>query len=565
MHTRGGRGSGPHDPSTILVSGDLHGDPQHTLYAFQTAFQAGADAIVQVGDFGYWEHMNGGDAFLDLCSHLATENDLPLYWVDGNHENHTWLRRIYGPGGARHKPTPEGFWEIRPGVYYVPRGTRWVWNDVHLMGLGGAYCVAPETKVLTTDLIWVEAGSLVPDDKLIAFDEDLNLPRGKNMTLQESKVESTGRNVLPCYRIKTDRGETVVSAEHLMVWKPSATDRRARRWKAAAEISPGTAVQWMTTPWDVETSRDAGYIAGIFDGEGWIDHTRISFAQNPGLVMEKMLALLEQRGFTISKARQARDAYCERVDICGGKWESLRLLGSTRPERLLDKARVLWDGKEIIGKGKETVPGKAWATVLEVEYLGPREVVTLKTSTRTFIADGFAAHNSVDKFHRLREENKRRRSHYEANGYRAKVGAPTVPYDPEKFQSWWPEEELTDEDMTRALADTTPIDVLFTHDKPRASNPRWNRKDLPECWPNQDKIQTVVNTLKPKLLVHGHLHYRYTDEVRCGDDGRTTRVEGLSCNVDARMDPRDDDPTTSWLLLQLKAPEEDIDSPNTVE
>ena len=283
------------DPSTILVSGDLHGDPQHTLYIFQAALNNDADAIIQVGDFGYWEHVQGGDAFLDLCSDLATQNDLPLYWIDGNHENHTWLRRLYGPGGSRHKPTPEGFWEIRPGVYYVPRGTRWVWSDRHLMGLGGAY--------------------------------------------------------------------------------------------------------------------------------------------------------------------------------------------------------------------------------------------------------------SVDKFYRLRKEREAHASHVYSNKKRREVGAPTKPFDPELHQRWWHEEELTDSEVAAAISDPTPIDILFTHDKPRASTPGWNRKAYPDCLPNQDKIQTVVDKLHPQVVIHGHLHYRYTDYIHNGTEGGYAQVEGLSCNTDAQEN--DKDPDASWLLLRL--------------
>jgi hypothetical protein len=245
--------------------------------------------------------MPGGDAFLDFCSNLATENNLPLYWIDGNHENHTWLRRIYGPGGSKYKPTPDGFWEIRPGVYYIPRGTRWVWNDMHLMGLGGAY--------------------------------------------------------------------------------------------------------------------------------------------------------------------------------------------------------------------------------------------------------------SVDKFLRLKEEKKIYHDHVYANMQRQKAGQPTKPFDPERWQRWWTDEELTDSEIDKALADSTPLDILFTHDKPRGSNPGWNRKDLPECAPNQDKIQKVVMALNPKLLVHGHLHYRYSDYIHNGDPDGYTRVEGLDCNLDAQ--PLAPDPERSFLFVDLRGGEDE--------
>lgn len=112
---------------------------------------------------------------------------------------------------------------------------------------------------------------------------------------------------------------------------------------------------------------------------------------------------------------------------------------------------------------------------------------------------------------------------------------------------WFPEEEATDEHVRCLIAaDPSAIDVMLTHDKPRASNPGWNRKDLTECWPNQDRIQAAVKALNPKLLVHGHLHYRYTDRVRTGD-GTWCRVEGL----DADPPNAAGLPEESWLILDI--------------
>lgn len=283
----------------LLVSGDWHGDPQHAVWTFEQALLNDCSDIFQVGDFGYWEHLEGGVAFLDMCSSVAVENDMRLYWIDGNHENHTMLRALYGPEGERYNPTPEGFWEIRPNVYYVPRGTRWNWNGVELMGLGGAYSV----------------------DK--------------------------------AYRL----GE------------------------------------------EVKEKRD--------------------------------LYRYEKEGWTLS-----------------------------RHQREVKKAQ--------------------------------------------------------------------------------RYGGHTM---------WWPEEEISDEELNYALRDQRPLDILFTHDKPRASNPDWNRKDLPECLPNQDKIQAVVRALTPSLVVHGHLHHHYADTIRSSDAQETT-VIGLECNPDNPKVKRD--PTESYIVLDLR-------------
>jgi hypothetical protein len=262
----------------IILAGDTHGNKGAIRDLFHHALQEGATAIFQLGDFGFWEHTQSGHQFLEKCAFWSKETGIPLYWIDGNHENHTLLRKNYGPGGSKHILTEDGFWQIRPGIYYVPRGTRWTWNGKRIMGLGGAYSVDKE------------------------------------------------------YRL----------------------------------FSEGVA---------------------------------------------------------------GRDAYGQRT------------------------------------KSK-----------------GPRTL-------------------------------------------------------------WWPEEEITDEEVDQILSDESPIDILFTHDKPRGSNPRWNRKDFQECFPNQDRISRVIKALKPSLIAHGHLHYRYDDQIRVDGD-HWAKVVGLACDMDSDAD--------SWILLTLE-------------
>lgn len=119
---------------------------------------------------------------------------------------------------------------------------------------------------------------------------------------------------------------------------------------------------------------------------------------------------------------------------------------------------------------------------------------------------------------------------------------------------WFPEEEMTDDEMDahiqRLLAEgKDQVDVMLTHDKPRSSVPGWNRKDFPECHPNQDRIQRAVRAFKPTYLFHGHLHWWYRMEIRCGDGDEWTTVEGLNCN------PRAAEGTgpkrKSWTIIDL--------------
>lgn len=137
---------------------------------------------------------------------------------------------------------------------------------------------------------------------------------------------------------------------------------------------------------------------------------------------------------------------------------------------------------------------------------------------------------SVDKAWRLEEERKASLNIAKKNAYR--------PVNNQRNEDtsgtlWFPEEEITDADLEMFLTDTSPVDILLTHDKPRATTPECIRKDLPECWPNQDRIQRAVTTLQPEMLFHGHLHDRYEQEIRCGDGDKYTKVIGLSADAEA--------------------------------
>lgn len=138
----------------------------------------------------------------------------------------------------------------------------------------------------------------------------------------------------------------------------------------------------------------------------------------------------------------------------------------------------------------------------------------------------FGGAYSVDKDWRLHLEYKNHLKIEKHNAYR---GATQKSSDT-SGTLWFPEEEMTDEDMEKFLTDTTPVDIMLAHDKPRASRPDWNRKDLSECWPNQDRHQKAVVALKPKVYLHGHLHHRYVDQILCGDNYQYTTVMGLNAD-----------------------------------
>lgn len=144
-----------------LLLGDTHGDVAWFKQACARARVRGCEVILQLGDFGFWEHLPD-DTWLDDCARHLERTERACIWIDGNHENHQLLRQRYGPGGERHELTEDGLWVIRPGLYHAPRGHLWTMGGRSFMALGGAVSVDQRGRI--TGHSWWPEESITWDD-----------------------------------------------------------------------------------------------------------------------------------------------------------------------------------------------------------------------------------------------------------------------------------------------------------------------------------------------------------------------------------------------------------------
>lgn len=125
----------------ILACGDTHGNTSALCnIAIPQAKKNGCEYIVQCGDFGYWEHQQDGVKFLNKVSKSLVRENIVMYWLDGNHENHPLLWEKY-------PENEDGFCEVRPNLFYLPRGKVWKFGDVTCLALGGAFSIDKEWRV----------------------------------------------------------------------------------------------------------------------------------------------------------------------------------------------------------------------------------------------------------------------------------------------------------------------------------------------------------------------------------------------------------------------------------
>ena len=252
-------------------------------------------------------------------------------------------------------------------------------------------CIAPETRVLTSDLQWVEAGKVEVGDTVLGFDEHSGVEGQSFREWKPSEVLEANRLIRPSYRIHLSDGTEVVASaghqwltygEHQLRWK------RTDQLLTATHRRPTRLVRYLDT-WSEDRSWVGGYLAAAFDGEGHISQgtparrnsLSVGFAQRQNAMLTEVDNGLAHLGFDMS--RGSEDVV--KGTIKGGKAEILRFLGTVRPLRLLDKFDPSLLG---ITQRKET------PAVEHLEFLGDTEVIGFKTSTKTFLAEGLASHNS---------------------------------------------------------------------------------------------------------------------------------------------------------------------------
>ena len=120
------------DVQRVLIAGDTHGNSKWVEYLIEVAADSGCPVIIQVGDFGYFPDHTEGAGFLTAIDTACEINGVELWFIDGNHDDHTSL----SAPEHDHQPT-----RIVEHVTYLPRGTRLNIGGRMFGFLGGAFSI----------------------------------------------------------------------------------------------------------------------------------------------------------------------------------------------------------------------------------------------------------------------------------------------------------------------------------------------------------------------------------------------------------------------------------------
>jgi hypothetical protein len=149
--------------------------------------------------------------------------------------------------------------------------------------------------------------------------------------------------------------------------------------------------------WNSDNSYIAGWLAGMYDGEGYISiknrrGVQLGIAQRQGLVLKQLENAHRALGFWAFRHSRNKVNNVVTLQLRGGWREIARLLGTIRPIRLIDKFAMSWEidffSKRMEGKCtprriiKAFKEGDLWCSGIE-------------TSSKTYFCEGYASHNSV--------------------------------------------------------------------------------------------------------------------------------------------------------------------------
>src|SRR3990167_3212523 len=286
---------------------------------------------------------------------------------------------------------------IKSEVQGIPQGG----DQLRMHTASLIFCIAPGTKILTDDLRWITAGSVKVGDFLAGIDENPQSSYIRRMW-RKAKVLSVKRVALPSYRLTFEDGTVIVcSSKHRWLVGAIETEQRhhqRRKWIETERLKfrslkTASKVTRLLDVWEQKNDWIEGYLAGVYDGEGCLTvkkikgsqktDVRLQFAQNPGVVLETVMRLLEEKGFQYITYSQDNKK-CRQMTLCR-RDEIIRFLGMIRPKRLIEKFDIGNFG---------TAYAKSSVALIKKESIGETELIGITTSTGTFVAEGLASHNS---------------------------------------------------------------------------------------------------------------------------------------------------------------------------
>lgn len=113
-----------------VICGDWHKDWGYIEKALKHWYELGIKEIIHVGDVGFMFNI---DIYLKVLSNLLKKYDIKLYFIEGNHEDYSWLTKL--------DKDEEGLNKAGVRIKHIPRGYRIKYKEKDIVFVGGGVSV----------------------------------------------------------------------------------------------------------------------------------------------------------------------------------------------------------------------------------------------------------------------------------------------------------------------------------------------------------------------------------------------------------------------------------------
>lgn len=293
------------------------------------------------------------------------------------------------------------------------------------------FCLPAQSQILMADWSHKAISEVEIGDEVVGWEI-----RGLRY-LRRAKVLNKGAlQQQPVNRYWLENGRSVICTETHQWWRGPHGGSAEYQYLRVSEGHRGLSrIRQLLKPCERDDSRDAGWLAGFFDGEGTVRKNThhpssvICFSQttkNP-TVIDEARAVFRRLGFKWSESWISAEGR-ERMthDRCmfsihGGWPERYRFLAQIAPSRRARIAETLYAAMQT-----------DHLLITKVESAGVVDVHWLETETGNYIADGFCSKNS-DTYMQLSERKSLKMRKYPATDDGTLNGTPVF-LTPERWE-----------------------------------------------------------------------------------------------------------------------------------
>lgn len=266
-------------------------------------------------------------------------------------------------------------------------------------GVGINFCMSPKTQILTQDLKWVSLEQLRVGDKIIGIDEKYD---NACRHLRPADVLSVDKVFLPSHKIKTEKGEMIVSSTHPILARIIKKNHKHKKdsfnWVQAQNLTVNHELAYACDPWSINSCdlKSRAWMGGMLDGEGCLSrptptkkrkyNARLSIGQNKGPIFDEIGRVLDCLKIDYKTYKNSTNNCYQYV--MSSKWDSMKVIANCPAIRMWANRDSIWNGAKIHSKNNKHI------RIHSIECIGEHELIAISTSTDTFIGDGFFQHNS---------------------------------------------------------------------------------------------------------------------------------------------------------------------------